>query len=110
MLRKVCDHLAADGFLMVHSSVVAVNDAAIAFVAPSGVGKSTHSLIWTKQIPDSYIVNGDKPLVHLGEKVTVYGTPWCGKEGFNRNTSVPLRALCFLKRSENNALYRITPH
>ena len=33
-------------------------------------------------------------------EVIAYGTPWCGKEGWNTNTAVPLRAILLLERSE----------
>ena len=29
-----------------------------------------------------------------------YGTPYCGKESWGQNTSVPLRAVCFIERCE----------
>ena len=29
-----------------------------------------------------------------------YGTPYCGKENWGQNTSVPLRAVCFIERCE----------
>lgn len=35
----------------------------------------------------------------VGEFVA-YGTPYCGKENWGQNTSVPLRAVCFIKRCE----------
>lgn len=35
----------------------------------------------------------------LGEFIA-YGTPYCGKENWGQNTSVPLRAVCFIKRCE----------
>ena len=35
----------------------------------------------------------------VGEFVA-YGTPYCGKENWGQNTSVPLRAICFIERCE----------
>ena len=35
----------------------------------------------------------------LGEFIA-YGTPYCGKENWGQNTSVPLRAVCFIERCE----------
>ena len=40
-------------------------------------------------------------------KLYAYGTPWCGKEGWNNNTRVPVNALCFLERSKDNNIRRI---
>ena len=79
---------------------------------------------------DVTVVNGDKPILRWrngeaaeakdagapnettgGEAVEVtcdqlvgefiaYGTPYCGKENWGQNTSVPLRAVCFIERCE----------
>ena len=38
----------------------------------------------------------------------VYGTPWSGKEGWHTNAKAPLKALCFLERSEKNRIERIS--
>lgn len=35
----------------------------------------------------------------VGEFIA-YGTPYCGKESWGQNTSVPLRAVCFIERCE----------
>ena len=79
---------------------------------------------------DVTVVNGDKPILRWrngeaaeakyagapnetpgGEAVEVacdqlagefvaYGTPYCGKENWGQNTSVPLHAVCFIERCE----------
>lgn len=79
---------------------------------------------------DVTVVNGDKPILRWrcgegveakgagapsetpgGEAVETacdqpvgefiaYGTPYCGKENWGQNTSVPLRAVCFIERCE----------
>jgi hypothetical protein len=36
-----------------------------------------------------------------------YGTPWCGKENLQINTSVPLKAICFLERGLQNSIRQI---
>ena len=55
------------------------------------------------------MLNGDKPFMREKDGVfTVYGTPWCGKEGWNRNDSAPLGGLCFLARGEQNAIRRLS--
>ena len=38
-----------------------------------------------------------------------YGTPWCGKEGWQRNTRARLKALCYIERAEKNSIEKITP-
>ena len=51
-------------------------------------------------------MNGDKPLIHVGEKVTVYGTPWAGKEGMQKNVGVELAGIVFLERGIKNHIKR----
>ncbi len=100
--RKICEYLALkNGFLM-HAATIEVDGKAIAFLAKSGVGKSTHISNWRKAFGDKVkLVNGDKPIIY--EKEGIYyacGTPWSGKENWQRRVSVPLYALCFLSRGE----------
>ena len=95
-----------DTFLM-HGAVVAVGDKAWLFTAPSGTGKTTHINLWLNNIPGSYVVNGDKPLIHIGEECTVYGTPWAGKEGMNRNVGVKLCGIVVLNRGAENHIEKV---
>lgn len=106
--RKICERLADDNIILVHSSVLMANGQAVMFLAPSGTGKSTHSRLWRKVYGDRVtMINDDKPLVSVhaddeGTHLTVYGTPWCGKHGIETNTSAPVKAIFILKRSETN--------
>lgn len=95
-----------DTFLM-HGAVIAVGDKAWLFTAPSGTGKTTHINLWLNNIPGSYVVNGDKPLIHIGEECTVYGTPWAGKEGMNRNVGVKLCGIVVLNRGAENHIEKV---
>ena len=73
------------------------------FTAPSGIGKTTRIRLWREIYPDSIIVNGDKPIVKVEHnRILVCGTPWCGKERWNTNTMVPLRAVFLLERVNTN--------
>lgn len=94
-----------DAFLM-HGACLEYLGDVYAFCAKSGTGKSTHLLLWKKCFGDAaHIINGDKPILRLRDGVFyVYGTPWCGKEGWNINTSAPLKALCFLERGTTNTI------
>ncbi len=95
-----------DTFLM-HGAVVAVGDKAWLFTAPSGTGKTTHINLWLENVPGSYVVNGDKPLIHVGDECTVYGTPWAGKEGMNKNTGVKLCGIVILNRGIENKIEKV---
>lgn len=104
--RKLCLQLPIyDAFLM-HSAVIEVDGNAYAFTAKSGTGKSTHICLWKKLLGDKVIVvNGDKPILRfIDGELYVYGTPWCGKEGWNTNKRSKFKGLCFLERAEENKI------
>ncbi len=107
VIRKILPYNA----FFLHAAVVARDGAAYAISAPSGTGKSTHVALWRRAFGDSVsVVNGDKPLVALdGDRFLAWGTPWCGKENWNENRAVPLSAIAFLERSEENRIERLTP-
>lgn len=105
--RKIAEEIILfDGFLM-HGAVLETDGQGVAFLAKSGVGKTTHMALWKKQFGARVqVVNGDKPLVRFMDGVPyVYGTPWAGKEGLQRNVRVPLKAICFLSRGEKNEAF-----
>ena len=100
--RKIASGMTAFSTFLMHGSVISAAGQGYMICAPSGIGKSTRTKLWLEEIPDSFVVNGDKPLLRVEEdRVIAFGTPWCGKEGWNRNTSVPLRAVFLLERGEN---------
>ena len=101
IFRKIADAMLSYDTLLIHGAAVATAGQGYLLTADSGVGKTTRSRLWIDNIPGSIVVNGDKPLIHISdESVTLYGTPWCGKEHWNTNVAVPLRAIFFLERAE----------
>ncbi len=110
--RKICKRLPTDfGAFLMHCAVIEYEGCGYAFAAHSGVGKSTHIMLWQKRFGEAVrIINGDKPILRFKpDGLYAYGTPWCGKEGFNVNASVPLKALCFIERAKENSIKRISP-
>ena len=105
--RKIVTKLLDFDTYLMHGAVVAVGDKAWLFTAPSGTGKTTHINLWLNNIPGSYVVNGDKPLIHIGDECTVYGTPWAGKEGMNRNVGVKLCGIVILNRGLENQIKKV---
>ena len=103
--RKIAERLADfDGFLA-HGAVIAKDGRAYMFCAPSGTGKTTHIRLWQKEIPDTVIINGDKPIVRRrGADWIAYGTPWAGKEGMQTNAGAPLCGICMLSRAAQNSM------
>lgn len=108
--RAICKRLPTEfGAYLFHSAVIEYGGEGYAFSAKSGTGKSTHISLWRKHFgADVHIVNGDKPIMRFVDgRLYAYGTPWCGKEGWQKNTRAPIKALCFLERAENNSIRRL---
>ena len=106
--RKIALRMPEYDTWLMHGSAVAVGKEAFLFTASSGTGKTTHTRLWLEQIPGSFVVNGDKPLLRMRDGFCeVCGTPWSGKENMNQNVIVPLRAICFLLRGAENRIEEI---
>jgi len=97
--------------MMLHASAVELEGRAYLFSGPCGMGKSTHAKLWQQCFGEAArVFNDDKPaLRRLDDRWFAYGTPWCGKDGININMKVPLAAVCFLKRGDENRIRRLTP-
>ncbi len=110
--REIARRLPEYDALLFHSAVIELDGAAYAFAASSGTGKSTHIRLWRRVYGERVgIVNGDKPILRFREDgvLIAYGTPWCGKEGWQRNVGVPLAALVFLERGAVDAIAPMEP-
>lgn len=94
---------------VIHSSALAYNGQGVAFSAHSGTGKSTHTGLWKDRFSDAVtIINDDKPAIYFENgRAMICGTPWSGKTDLNRNLAVPLHAIVFLQRGEENAIRRL---
>ena len=99
---------AFDAFWM-HAVLIEMDGAGYAITAPSGYGKSTQGRLWLKAFPDqARIINGDNPIIRReGHEFIAYGTPFCGKEGYQVNIGVPLKGFCYLKHGETNFIRRM---
>ena len=110
LLRKIANRIDEYDTLLFHGSVVAVDGKAYLFTAPSGTGKTTHTRLWLQQLPQAFILNGDKPFLKADSSghVLACGTPWMGKEQFGRNLILPLEAICILERAKENHIASVT--
>lgn len=105
--RMLAETLIEYDTVLFHGSCIAVDGTAYLFAAPSGTGKSTHARLWRELLGErAVMVNDDKPMLHIGETVTAFGSPWNGKERLGENISAPLKAICFLSRAEENRIER----
>ena len=109
LYRKIANLLVEENIIVFHSSSFTVNGNAFLITARSGVGKSTHSRNLKALLGDEFVyINDDKPLVGVNKNnVTVYGTPWNGKERISNDISAPLRAIMFLNRGTTNTYQKI---
>jgi len=106
---RVQEELIKYGAVRFHGCVVAVKGKAYMFCANSGTGKTTHVQLWLKNFPESYVLNGDKPILIIREgTVLACGTPWCGKERYGRNEILPLAGICLLERDTTNHIERVS--
>ena len=107
--RKISTALLDYDVFLMHGAVIAEGQDAYLFTAKSGTGKTTHIRKWLDQIENSYVVNGDKPLIRITDTQAIAcGTPWCGKEKMQTNCMVPLKAIVLMERGENNEIKEIT--
>lgn len=111
LCEKISNALPRFDAFMMHSAAIEVNGKAYCFAAASGTGKSTHIRHWKRVLGERMtVINGDKPICRFrGSQLFVYGTPWCGKENWQKNTSAPLEAVCLLERGQENAVYLLNP-
>lgn len=109
LYREICLRLPERNSFVMHAAVIEVDGKAYAFTARSGTGKSTHIALWKKLLGDRVqIVNGDKPIIRVIDGVFyAYGTPWCGKEGWNRDVRAPLNGICFVERALENRIEKM---
>ena len=117
-MRKFCETYFPDifylGWSKDHFEVIERLETAIregglfALAMPRGTGKTTHINLWRRNLGDNVrMINGDKPIIQVAENAIVYGTPWAGKEGYNRNVSAPIKAICILKQGKTNNIVKL---
>ena len=95
--------------LLMHASVIAYGGKGYLFLGKSGTGKSTHTGLWLRHIPECHLLNDDNPVVHVDEAsrtATVYGSPWSGKTPCYRNESMPVGAFVRLEQAPQNEIKR----
>lgn len=99
-LRALAFELPRHDAFLFHASVFEYGGVAYAFTARSGVGKSTHTMLWKKLLGDKLkIICGDKSIIRIiNGEVYAGATPWRGKEGFGEGGLAPLGAVAFINR------------
>lgn len=99
------------GVFTLHGSALSLDGNGYVFTAHSGTGKSTHAAIWRETFGDRCeMINDDSPLIRRTDGVLrVYGSPFSGKHQLDNNTSVPLKVIAQIVRSETTFVKRCSP-
>ena len=137
VFRRIAERLPALHRVVFHGATISFAGRAWLFTAPSGTGKTTHIRLWREVYGERVgIINGDKPILHIGANLDklnldkadrigagriepdpagaassvetiAYGTPWAGKENWQTNTSALLGGICVVTRGTDNVCSRI---
>ena len=101
---------ARKGALEMHASVVVNGGKGYLFLGKSGTGKSTHSSLWLKYIPGTWLLNDDNPVLRLmpSGDVVVFGSPWSGKTPCYKALSAPAGAVVRLSQAPYNKIEKLT--
>lgn len=105
--REIAKQLPFFERIVFHGAVIEHGGKGFLFTAPSGTGKTTHICLWKKYLDGVEIVNGDKPILHISDRVTAYATPYAGKEGYENHSSTGLSAICIIHRGATNRITRL---
>lgn len=88
--------------MVLHCSVLKVNDGVILFSGPSGIGKSTQAGLWTKY-RSARVINGDRTLLKKEDgRWMSLGWPICGSSEICYNEAYLVKAVVFLGQAEDN--------
>ena len=97
-----------EGIVSLHAACVELDDFAVAFTGPSGMGKSTRAMAWMNAL-GAQLISGDRPAVRIGKNgSTACGVPWDGKEQVFRDVEKPLGCILEVRRSKSNYLRRLS--
>lgn len=107
LMIKVVTLLLKQGMPAFHGTAFIWDDKAWIFAGPSGTGKTTQYFMWKVQYRDEIrMLNGDKTILRCEDdgSVTVFPTPWAGKEGMSRMESATLGGIIFLAQDSENSI------
>lgn len=101
--RHIAQLLPLKNRVVMHGVALKYIDSGFLFIAPSGVGKTTHAKLWQEYLGEKVeIINGDKPILEFSDSgIILHSNPWCGKEGIYKKTTAKLKGVCIVSRGEN---------
>ncbi len=98
----------------IHSSVNVYNGKAVLFLGESGTGKSTHTRLWRENIPGTFLLNDDSPIIKVSTgsdgaaSVVVCGSPWSGKTPCYKKEEYPVAAIVRLSQAPANTISKLS--
>ena len=108
LYRKIANIFIEKDVMVAHGSSFKVDNCGFLVTARSGVGKSTHVNLLRQLLGNEFsYINDDKPLLEINNDITIYSSPWNGKERRGNNTYAPLKAIIFLNRGTSNTFRKI---
>lgn len=108
MLIGIYSRLAYFRTIFMHGALMDVPGyGGVMFIGPSGVGKTTQTVLWNR-LRGADIINGDKVFLGLRDQcpgeLLAYGSPWMGSSPYCLNRRVPLRAVVRLTRDTEKGI------
>ena len=94
--------------MLLHSSVVMINNKTVLFCGPSGAGKSTQAKLW-KTHKNALILNGDRAVImKKNSKFFAGGSIWCGTSGIYRSEQREIAGIFTLRKHSENSVRPLT--
>lgn len=103
--KNIVDQMFQYNRILIHAGAIEYKDKAFLFLGPSGSGKSTHIKLLKSVCKDINIINGDKPIID--DCGFVYGTPWAGKERWQKNVKYEIKSIIFVNKDKQNHVKEI---
>ncbi|WP_455665214.1 hypothetical protein [Phocaeicola sp.] len=99
------------GRVLLHASCINYKgEEGVAFIGPSGIGKSTQARLWLENIPGCSLLNDDQPALGLIDGIPyLFGTPWSGKTPCYKNERVRASTFFLMKQAEHNRVEEVLP-
>lgn len=93
--------------ILLHSSVVKVQEHTVLFSGPSEIGKSTQAKLWETYL-GAEILNGDRCVIRKKEEqFWGSGSPWSGTSGIYSKKQAPIKGIFILKQGSVNSVRRL---
>ncbi|MGN0612611.1 MAG: hypothetical protein ACI4JB_01795 [Porcipelethomonas sp.] len=108
--HKLCDALSGYGCLLIHGVAAIAYGGVYLFIDRSEKDKIPLSKLQFNMFGKrTLIADCGRPLIKLsGGSVYAYGTPWCGKNVLEKNSPLPLRAICIFGDEDDDSVRKLS--